>query len=172
MLLLTLPIMFSLLSLTSSFQLPMLLNTDHISTDAQSYQAASDIFLQRENLKNLGQTAQGGFEIYLTECLPQPANSITCHFVARNTQDMRELEFRPQSSRMIDGSGTEVMGSYGRFGSDSIGSGCYCTADVSMPKNVRVNGEVTFETNPSNDQISYMQIDFIDFMVDFTFIEE
>lgn len=164
-----LPITLSLFSLTSSFQSLTLLSINHPSTEDQPHRRFQNAYLQIENLKNLGQTAQGGFEIYLTECLPQPANSITCNFVVRNTQEMRELQFKPLSSRMIDSSGTEVMGSYGRFGSDFVR--CYCTADVNMPKNVRVNGEVTFETNPANDQISYIQMDFVDFMVDFAFIE-
>ena len=166
-----LPLAFSLFSLVSNFQSPILANTNYSSIQEQPDRVFRNVRLRAKNSKNLGQTAQGGFEIYLTECLSQPANSITCNFVVRNTQDMRELKFRPRSSRMIDGSGTEVMGSYGRFGSESRGPNCYCTADVNMPKNVRVNGEVTFQTNPANDQISYIQMDFIDFMVDFVFIE-
>lgn len=166
-----LPATFSLFSLVSNFQSPALLSTNYFAVEENLHKASSHSYSQTVNLKNLGQAAQGGFEIYLTECLPQPANAITCEFVVRNTQDMKELKFRPRSSRMIDSSGTEVMGSSGRFGSEFRGGNCYCTADVDMPKDVRVNGEVTFETNPANDEISYVQMDFIDFMVEFVFLE-
>lgn len=121
---------------------------------------------------NLGESVEEGFEIYLTECLADSSDEILCRFVVRNTRDMRSLGIRPQNSRVIDSNGDEFFGSHARFGSDSVSSRCRCAADVNMPKNIRIRGDVRFEVGSGSNQIVYIQLDFSEFSIDFTFIEE